>query len=261
MRLFPWLCLILIASLAGCADTKYRSDAMPPLAAGQARIVFFRNTSFVGANLQTGILYDGGTVGNSRPGTYFYIDTTPGTHDISTVNDTSSHLPLTLEAGETRYVKTGLGLGQLAGRIEPESVSIDRALRELPELTFAPSGPTAVPGKPGAAQAEPAMEPEPAMPPSARAPGPEAGPTPVPDSAPNAASEPPAENRSGQIRLGTSSNSVEEMALRERHCEALHGAELVSSDGPVEYYREQCRDGRVIRAKCQYRQCIDIDSD
>ncbi len=49
------------------------------------------------------------------------------------------------------------------------------------------------------------------------------------------------------------------MALREKHCEALHGAELVSSDGPIEYYREQCRDGRVIRAKCQYRQCFDTD--
>ncbi|HEX7643690.1 MAG TPA: DUF2846 domain-containing protein [Burkholderiaceae bacterium] len=258
MRPFPWLCLILIAGLAGCADTKYRSDAMPPLAAGQARIVFFRNTSFVGANLQTGILYDGSTVGNSRPGTYFYIDTTSGTHDISTSNDTGSHLPLTLEAGETRYVKTGLGLGQLAGRIEPESVSSDRALRELPELTFAPSGPTYVPGKPGAAQAESPMAPEPAIPPPEPAPVPH----PVSNAAPAPAAEPsPATNQTGQIRLGTSSNSVEEMALREKHCEALHGAELVSSDGPIEYYREQCRDGRVIRAKCQYRQCIDIDSD
>lgn len=265
MRLYPWLCLTLCASLAGCADTKYRSDAMPPLAANQARIVFFRNTSFVGANLQTGIVYDGNVVGNSRAGTYFYIDTTPGTHDISTSNDLNSHLGLTLAAGETRFVKTGMGLGQLAGRIEPESVSSDRALRELPELTFAPSGRTYVAGKPDALQAEP----EPVAPP-APAPMPVAAPAPAPIPATEPATEPAlvpsaepqaSPNPTGQIRLGTSSNSVEEMALREKHCEALHGAELVSSDGPIEYYREQCRDGRVIRAKCQYRQCIDIDSD
>jgi hypothetical protein len=262
MRLFSWLCLTLIASLAGCAETKYRSDAMPPLAANQARIVFFRNSSFVGATLQTGILYDGSVVGNSKPGTYFYIDTTPGAHDISTTGDVNSHLGLSLEAGETRYVKTGMGLGQFAGRIEPEAVNSNRALRELPELTFAPSGPSYVAGKPGAIQtgeSEPAMRPQPALPAPESAPAPETAP--VPTSAPvaNAAPEQPAESQAGPIRLGPSSNSVEEMALREKHCEALHGAELVSSDGPIEYYREQCRDGRVIRAKCQYRQCFDTD--
>ena len=247
MRLFSWLCLSLFACLAGCAETKYRSDAMPPLAANQARIVFFRNTSFVGANLQTGIVYDGSTVGNSRPGTYFYIDTTPGTHDISTTGDPDAHLDVSLEAGQTRYVKTGMGLGRNAGRIEPEVVDAARAQRELPELTFAPGGPLYVAGKPGATQGDPAAEPVAAVPATPAEPAP-----PMPTAQEQ-------QGPGGHIRLGMSSNSVEEMALREKHCEALHGAELVSSDGPIEYYREQCRDGRVIRAKCQFRQCIDGD--
>jgi len=250
MRLFSCIFLIL---LAGCAETRYRSEAMPPVAANQARIVFFRNTSFVGADLQTGIMYDGAVVGNSKPGSYFYIDTTPGTHDVSTTGDPNSHLELTLTAGETSYVKTGMGLGQFAGRIEPELVSAGRAQNELPELSFAPSGPTYVAGKPGAAQEEPAAPPAPMPAP--------AEPDPTPAAMPLSPQNQAIAGPPSQIRLGPSSNTVEEMAQREKRCEALRGAELVSSDGPIEYYREQCRDGRVIRAKCQYGQCLSIDSD
>ncbi len=250
MRLVRLLCLILAISLAGCAETKYRSDAMPPLASSQARIVFFRNGSFVGADLQTGILYDGSVVGNSKPGTYFYIDTAPGEHDISTTGDVNSHLAFTLQAGETKYVKTGLGLGQFAGRIEPELVNPGRAMKELPELTFAPSGPIHVAGKPGAGAKDPAPEPAPA-------------PMPMPEAAPAAATpQPPADpEQRRQLHLGTSSNSVEELARRVKQCDANHGAELVSSDGPIEYYREQCRDGRVFRAKCEFHQCVETDAD
>lgn len=249
MRLLASLFATLV--LAGCAETKYRSDAMPPLGHNQARIVFFRNGSFVGADKQTGILYDGSVVGNSRPGTYFYIDTTPGTHDISTSNDTNSHLNFALAPGETAYVKTGVGLGQFAGRIEPELVGAGRALRELPELKFAPSGPTYVAGKPEEMQDAPAAEAQQATTPEPVAMAPVPTVSPAPDTADHA--KPP--------RLGESSNSVEELALRTKQCEAAHGAELVSSDGPIEYYREACRDGRVFRAKCQFRQCLEIDSD
>ena len=275
MRLVLRLCLITLVCLTGCAETKYRGDAMPGIAASQARIVFFRNSSFVGADMQTGILYDGSLVGNSRPGTYFYIDTTPGTHDISTTGDPNSHLGLTLQPGATRYVKTGLGLGQFAHTIEPESVDPNRALKELPELTFAPSGPVYVAGKPETSPAEAEVTPaQPATEPLQEAPSPSPMPAPVPEPAPSPAPMPDptpapavqqdqnaAQNDEVPFHLGTSSNSVEELARREKQCETVHGAALVSSDGPIEYYREQCRDGRVFRAKCQFRQCVEIDSD
>jgi Protein of unknown function (DUF2846) len=252
------LSLLAVLALAACAETKYRSDAMPPMAANQARIIFFRNGSFVGANMQTGIVYDGSVVGNSRSGTYFYIDTTPGTHDISTTNDVNSHLNFALAPGETAYVKTGVGLGQFAGRIEPEQVGANRAMRELPELSFAPSGPTFVAGKPAEMQNAPVMEALPASPSEpAPAPLPALAPAPVPA----VPVTPVPHDSDKQTRLGESSNSVEELALRAKQCEAVHGAALVSADGPIEYYREQCRDGRVFRAKCQFRQCVEIDSD
>lgn len=256
------ICLAAALTLAACAETKYRSDAMPTPGAKQARIVFFRNSSFVGAEMQTGILYDGSVVGNSRSGTYFYIDTTPGTHDVSTTNDVNSHLNFALAPGETAYVKTGVGLGQFAGRIEPELVNAGRAMRELPDLKFAPSGPTYVAGKPAEMQMTPAAQAQPAEP------APEPAPLPAPIAVPTASIAPataivqePLEPPARPMRLGESSNSVEELALRTKRCEAAHGAELVSSDGPIEYYREHCRDGRVFRAKCQFRQCVEIDSD
>jgi hypothetical protein len=223
------LFLPLAAILAGCGDTKYRADAMPPIEANQARIVFFRNASFVGADMQTGILYDGSRIGDSKPGSYFYIDTTPGTHDVSTTNDTNSHLSFPLAPGQTRYVKTEVGLGQFAGRIEPELVDPSRAMRELPELTFAPSGPTYVAGKPVTAPADQATDMQVAAP--------------------------------DQPRRGGSSDEVDNLARREKQCDPINSAELVSSDGSIEYYRAQCRDGRVFRAKCQSQQCVEIDSD
>ncbi len=269
MHLVRRLCLLVaIISLAGCAETKYRGDAMPPVASNQARIVFFRNSSFVGADLQTGILYDGGVIGNSRPGTYFYIDTTPGTHDISTTGDVNSHLSFALGAGETKYVKTALGLGQFAGRIEPELVGANRAQKELPELTFAPTGPIYVPGKPATTTPDPTPDPvpysapPPAPEPQTAVPAREAAPTvesPAVTAAPAAAGPAASRDRYARLRLGTSSNSVEELARRARQCDAVYGAELVSSDGPVELYREQCRDGRVFQAKCEFHQCVEID--
>jgi len=278
------LCLIALFCLSGCAETKYRGDAMPPIAADQARIVFFRNTSFVGADLQAGILYDGKQVGISRQGTYFYIDTTPGTHDISTTGDLNNHFGVTLAPGETRYIKTGLGLGQSAGRIEPETVSAERALRDLPELTFTPSGPTYVAGKPevpppqpscgaaGAASCPAAVDNTPV---NEADPTPQPMPQPMPAPVPvqtapvqsSAASEKmpekapdPEGDKPREFQLGPSSNTVEDLARREKQCEPVRGAGLISSDGPIEYYREQCKDGRVFRAKCQFHQCVEIDS-
>ena len=242
--------------------------------------------SFVGADLQAGILYDGKQVGISKPGTYFYIDTTPGTHDLSTTGDVNNHFGVTLAPGETRYIKTGLGLGQSAGRIEPETVSPERALRELPDLTFSPAGPTYVAGKP---EVSPPPPPQPscgamgaASCPAAvdTAPVNEADPTPQPMPQPTPAPVPvqaapvqPAAleqmpqrtpdadgDKPREFQLGASSNTVEDLARRDKQCEPVRGAELISSDGPIEYYREQCKDGRVFRAKCQFHQCVEIDS-
>jgi hypothetical protein len=72
--------------------------------------------------------------------------------------------------------------------------------------------------------------------------------TPLPmlqTAAPDAASD---------FKLGTSSNTVEKMALQ-LSCQSDKGAALVSEPGPIEFYQEQCRDGRMLMARCEMRQC------
>ena len=57
-----------------------------------------------------------------------------------------------------------------------------------------------------------------------------------------------------EFKIGQSSGTVEDM-IRERGCSVRQGAELLSSEGPVEIYRAQCVDGRVMQARWEFRQC------
>ncbi|MBV8665927.1 MAG: hypothetical protein JO269_05515 [Burkholderiaceae bacterium] len=58
-----------------------------------------------------------------------------------------------------------------------------------------------------------------------------------------------------EIRLGTSSGTVEKMA-KQQGCETRLGAALVGESGPVEHYRVSCDNGSVFMARCELRQCV-----
>lgn len=84
-----------------------------------------------------------------------------------------------------------------------------------------------------------------------------AAPLPAPVSAPAmppAAVARPAPARNDEFKLGTSSWSVERLA-KDESCLSDHGAEIISPAGPTEFYRVQCRDGRILQARCELRQC------
>jgi hypothetical protein len=59
------------------------------------------------------------------------------------------------------------------------------------------------------------------------------------------------------FRVGESSYSVEEMT-KASGCVSSKGASWVDGKAPVEYYRVACNDGRVIVARCEFRQCAEI---
>lgn len=67
----------------------------------------------------------------------------------------------------------------------------------------------------------------------------------------NAAAVAPALPR---ITLGESSVTVERMALS-RSCEAVVGAARIGPAGAQERYEVNCKDGRVLVARCDLRQC------
>jgi major membrane immunogen (membrane-anchored lipoprotein) len=53
---------------------------------------------------------------------------------------------------------------------------------------------------------------------------------------------------------GVSSVTVEKLAAKNQ-CTSKLGAGQISPKGPVEMYRIQCDDGRVLMARCELRQC------
>lgn len=57
-----------------------------------------------------------------------------------------------------------------------------------------------------------------------------------------------------EFKLGLSSGTVEKLA-KQRGCSSAMGAGLVTDGGPIEVYRMNCRDGIVFMARCELRQC------
>jgi len=79
---------------------------------------------------------DNATVGQSKPGGFFYIDTIPGGHLVSTATEVERELTFSLDPGESKYVRTSTSLGLFVGHVTPELVSPDDALLELQEMSY-----------------------------------------------------------------------------------------------------------------------------
>jgi hypothetical protein len=139
-RLIKLASIGLAILLTGCAATgvKYSDMAtsITTVRPDQARVYFLRSNSVVGAALQPEIHFDNAVVGQSKPGGFFYIDTTPGDHVASTTTEVERKLTFALDAGETKYVKTTISMGVFVGHVTPELVSQDDAMKELPELKY-----------------------------------------------------------------------------------------------------------------------------
>jgi hypothetical protein len=56
------------------------------------------------------------------------------------------------------------------------------------------------------------------------------------------------------FRIGVSSATVERMA-RQQACTGGQGAGLITEPGPAEVYRMQCDNGKTFMARCELRQC------
>ena|SRR6478672_7670816 len=139
MRFIRLALVVLALALTGCASGVKHKDmasAIPALKADSGRVYFFRSASIVGAAMQPSILLDGTVVGESKPGGFFFVDATAGNHQVSTSTEVEKKVTFTLAPGETKYVKTSIGLGVLVGRIVPELVSAADAQQELPDLSY-----------------------------------------------------------------------------------------------------------------------------
>jgi hypothetical protein len=131
--------LLVVALLTACASGPKMAEvqsSIPALKADEGRVYFYRSGSMVGAAIQPNILVNGKVVGESKPGGFFFVTSAPGPMEVAVSTEVEKKLTFTLEAGQTRYVRTKIGFGIIAGRVYPELVDPAEATKELAETSY-----------------------------------------------------------------------------------------------------------------------------
>jgi Protein of unknown function (DUF2846) len=129
--------------LGGCATgPKYSAVAssFPALAPSKGRIYFYR-PSALGAAVQPDIKLNGVKVGTAKPSGFYFVDREPGNYEVSAATETEKKLTFVLEPGQIRYVRLRMQMGILVGRVIPELVDGQEAVRELEGLSYIESPP------------------------------------------------------------------------------------------------------------------------
>ena len=129
--------IVLSACAASGPKLSEMRSSMPQLRPDQGRIFFYRPSSMLGAAMQPNIMLNGKVVGESKPGGFFYVDEAAGAKEVSTSTEVERKLTFTLDRGQTRYVRTAVGFGVVAGRVYPELVDNATAEKEIAETSFA----------------------------------------------------------------------------------------------------------------------------
>ncbi|HVM81812.1 MAG TPA: DUF2846 domain-containing protein [Stellaceae bacterium] len=132
------LCLML---LAACASGPKFSEVQEKLAARPAdsgRIYVYR-TAIIGAAVQPAVKLNGEVIGSAVPQGFFYVDRPAGTYEVSTATEVTRNLSLTLEPGQTRYVRLGISIGFVVGHVYPELVDDTVGSAEIQQCHYVAS--------------------------------------------------------------------------------------------------------------------------
>ncbi|MEF8729939.1 MAG: DUF2846 domain-containing protein [Accumulibacter sp.] len=131
-----WLLPIALAACATGPKYTEMQSSIPTLGAEQGRVYFYRSGSAFGAAVQPSILLNGVVVGESKPGGFFFVDQAAGNKEVSTSTEVEKKLSFTLDPGQTRYVRTVIGLGFFVGRVYPELVDDATGQKEIEEASY-----------------------------------------------------------------------------------------------------------------------------
>ncbi len=118
------LLTVAVALLPGCATgPKYAvaKASIPPLAGEDGRIYFYR-TSALGAAVQPAVKLNNEKIGTAKPGGFFYADRPAGSYQVDTSTEVKRRLSLTLDKGETRFVRLNIAMGFFVGHVYAELV-------------------------------------------------------------------------------------------------------------------------------------------
>lgn len=137
--LFRALFAVLAAAvITGCATQgvpyKDMQAKLTPPAQQQGRIWLYRDSA-LGFAIQPDVKLNGIVVGSAVPNAAYYVDRPTGTYEVSASTEVEKKAAFSLESGEVKYVRLTPTFGILVGRIVPELVGSEEALKALPELT------------------------------------------------------------------------------------------------------------------------------
>ncbi len=135
-RLAVVACAALLAACASGPKHAEVQSSIPALKATEGRLYVYRSGSMLGAAIQPNVVVNGKVAGESKPGGFFFVDLPPGTVEVSTSTEVEKKLTLTLDAGQTRYVRTTIGFGLMVGRVYPELVDNAQGAKEIAETSY-----------------------------------------------------------------------------------------------------------------------------
>ena len=132
--------LLMVAFLiGGCATTGPKFIELAPsisnLPPDTGRIYLYR-TSILGAAIQPQVKLNGEVIGKAVPKGFFYVDREPGNYEIMTSTEVKRKLSLTLDNGQTRYVRLNVSMGFFVGHVYPELVASEEGEKGIQNCRY-----------------------------------------------------------------------------------------------------------------------------
>jgi hypothetical protein len=103
--------------------------------ANKGRIVVYR-TGIMGTAIQPTVLIDGVERGKCQPNGAFTVDVAQGQRTVSTSTEVRRQTVVTVEQGQTSYVRCSIGFGVLVGQPRLEAVPEDVGIQESAPLAL-----------------------------------------------------------------------------------------------------------------------------
>ena len=126
--------LLMACAVTGPKFTEF-APSISKLAPDKGRIYIYR-TTLLGSAIQPRVTLNGEVIGRAVPRGFFYVDKKPGNYVIKTSTEVRRKLSLTLDKGQTRYVRLNISFGLLIGHVYPELVEPKVAKKEIQHCRY-----------------------------------------------------------------------------------------------------------------------------
>ncbi len=97
----------------------------------------YRHSVLFGDAIDPAVKLDGTKIGNSIPGGFFQVQTTPGAHEVSTTTEATYATTVTVSTNVDSYIKFHVAPGALTYRVVPAVVNETNAIPEMQGLHYA----------------------------------------------------------------------------------------------------------------------------